>query len=183
MRKRLRDAYTPAELRRVYETPHDHRRWADHITRVDVTVAFAKTLLGTVSTVADLSCGNGSIANGLGAETTYLGDYAPGYPIHGPIEETLGQIPRVDAFVLSETLEHLDEPEPVLRHIRMKSAALVLSTPVDCWNDPNPEHYWAWDREGVEELLTASGWRVQAYTALDLRPMTGAYCFGIWVCR
>ena len=183
MRMRLRPAYQPDELARIYPQPHDHTRWVDHLIRVDVTVALARGHVDQPATAADLSCGDAAIVKGLNPRRAYLGDYAPGYEIHGPIEETVTEIPRVDVYVCSETIARLANPKKVLKQIRGKAAALVLSTPVDNWNDPNPEHYWAWSRDDVEEMLTAAGWRVEIFNALDLRPLTGAYCFGIWCCR
>jgi hypothetical protein len=183
MRARLRPAYTPERLGQIYAQPHRHDQWPDHLVRVAVTIDLARALAGRPATAADLSCGDAAILKALDPDTTYLGDYAPGYQLHGPIEETITQIPRVDLFVCSETLEHLDDPDKVLHAIRGRAASLILSTPVDCWNDPNPEHYWAWSREDVEDMLATAGWQVAFYTGLDLRPTTGAYCFGIWGCR
>lgn len=183
MRKRLRDAYAPEKLGEIYAEPHQHRKWPDHQIRVAVTVQVAHALVGDVHTAADLSCGDAAILRALRIPRIHLGDYAPGYEYHGPIEETAQELPRVELFVLSETLEHLDDPDKVLHAIRPKTAALVLSTPVDCWQDHNPEHYWAWSREDVEEMLTGAGFRVVVYSALDCRPGGGEYCFGIWGCR
>jgi len=182
-RERLRPAYSPERLAEIYARPHDHTRWVDHKARVAVTVQVAYALAGNVSTAADLSCGVAATLRALGVPTVYLGDYAPGYPLHGPIEQTLEHIPPVDLFVCTETLEHVDDPVLVLTGIRSKASMLILSTPVGCWHDHNPEHYWAWDREGVEDLLTAAGFTVALYAGLDLRPGGGEYEFGIWGCR
>ena len=46
--------------------------------------------------VADLSCGNAEIARGLGVEHVVLGDYAPGYQLCGPIEETVEALRSAD---------------------------------------------------------------------------------------
>lgn len=183
MKTRLRGPYDDAKLAEIYATPHDHTRWADHKARVAVTVQIAHALVGHVPTAADLSCGDAATLKALGVPTKYLGDYAPGYPLHGPIEQTITEIPAVDLFVCTETLEHVDDPDLVLRAIRAKTNALILSTPVGCWGDHNPEHYWAWSREDVEEMLTAAGFRVALYAGLDLRPGGGEYEFGIWGCR
>lgn len=183
-RQRLRPAYADDELRGLYRTPHDHRRWHDHHLRVDVSIAVARWLAGDgVAAAADLSCGNGAILTAIPAAMKHYGDFAPGYQHQGPIEETIGQIPDVDLFVCSETLEHLDDPDVVLGRIRERSRMLVLSTPVDAWNDSNPEHYWAWSREDVEEMLTAAGWQMHVYATADFRPMGLPYCFGIWGVR
>lgn len=184
-RRRLRPAWPPEELARIYATPHDHTRWDDHRLRVAVTVEVGRwmTRRGDVHTVADLSCGDAAVATRLGADATVLGDYAPGYPVTGPLEETLPALDAVDLYVCAETLEHLDDPDAALRTIRDRSRLLLASTPVNAWADVNPEHYWCWDRQGVEDMLAAAGWVVDAYVPVDLRPAGYYYAFGVWACR
>lgn len=187
-RKRLRPAYSPGELARIYATPHDHTKWQDHQLRVAATVEVGKWMgqAGGFRSAADLSCGDAAILRGIGdvAGHLHLGDFAPGYPYTGPVEETIHLIPPVDLFVLAETLEHLDDPDKVLAAIRLNTRTLLLSTPVDAWDDPNDEHYWAWSRADVEEMLTAAGFEVTVYSAVDFRMYGhGCYQFGIWGCR
>lgn len=178
-RERLRPAWTPAELADMYPTPHDHHRWADHEIRVDATIAAGLKLAGPgVGSAADLSCGNGAILRALPAATKLFGDFAAGYEYTGPIERTIDQIPDVDLFVCCETLEHLDDPDSALKAIAGKARLLLLSTPVDAWGDGNLEHYWAWDREAVEAMLTAAGFGVLDYTSVH-----PSYHFGIWSCE
>lgn len=179
---RLRPAHSPEKLAELYATPHDHRRWADHLLRVDATIVMARWLARNgIESAADLSCGNAAIIDALDVRDRYRGDLAPGYPICGPIEVTLGLIPAVDMYICSETLEHLDDPAAVLKQIRGKAGSLVLSTPVEAWNDPNEEHYHAWDRAGVEQLLAEAGFHVAAYSTVDFRHVNpNFYCFGIW---
>jgi hypothetical protein len=183
VRVRLREAYSDEKLAEIYATPHQHTAWADHIVRVGITSELCRALVGRVTSAADLSCGDAAIVKSLTADRLYLGDYAPGYEFTGPIEQTVWAIPHVDVFVCTETLEHVDDPDRVLASIRQKTGALVLSTPVDCWQDHNPEHYWAWSRTDVEEMLTAAGFDVRLYAELDCRPGGGEYAFGIWGCR
>lgn len=182
-RVRLRPAHDADALAKIYATPHTHTKWLDHKIRVAVTAQFAHVLTGRSETAADLSCGDGAILNALDVGTRYLGDFAPGYPITGPIDDTITRIPLVDLFVNCETLEHLDDPDKTLGLIRSKTKTLVLSTPVDAFRDVNTEHYWAWSRRGVEEMLSAAQFQVLAYTAVDCRPGGGEYQFGVWYCR
>jgi hypothetical protein len=185
-RQRIRPAHTPEELARIYATPHDHRRWRDHHLRVAMTIEVARWLAedNAVRSAADLSCGNGAILSALPAASRHFGDFAPGYDLTGPIEDTIEQIPDVDLYVCSETLEHLDDPDKVLKAIRAKTRTLVLSTPVDAWDDTNPEHYWAWSRADVEEMLAAAGFEPVVYSALDFRALGPYYYqFGIWGLR
>jgi hypothetical protein len=183
MRVRLRDAYSPEKLAEIYAAPHNHSKWHDHQVRVAVTIQIAHALSGAVESGADLSCGDATILNALHVQRRHLGDFAPGHEYTGPLEQTLELIPRVDLYICTETLEHVDDPELVLRAIRSKARDLVLSTPVDNWGDRNPEHYWSWSRSDVEELLISVGFQIALYNELDLRPGGGEYAFGIWGCR
>lgn len=182
-RVRLRPAYTAEQLADLYATPHNHSCWGDHRVRVAITAQLSHLLAGPISTAADLSCGDATILKALNVGARYFGDYAPGYPLTGPIDDTINEIPVVDLFVCCETLEHLDDPDLTLKKIRAKTRALVLSTPVDAFGDTNPEHYWAWSREGVEAMLAEAGFRTEVYTAIDFRPAGAEYCFGVWFAR
>jgi hypothetical protein len=184
VRQRLRPAHTPEQLARIYARPHDHRRWPDHHLRVDATIALARWMAGgTVGRAADLSCGNGAVLAAIDAEVKVFGDFAPGHEVTGPLEDTLEQLEPVDLYVCAETLEHLDDPDKVLVQIRGKARGLVLSTPVDAWDDDNEEHYWSWSRADVEGMLTGAGFRLGVYSAVDFRPLGLPYAFGIWGLR
>lgn len=185
-RRRLRPAYSPEELAQVYATPHAHSGWQDHRLRVSVTVEAARWLAESsgARTAADLSCGDGAVLNATSVPLRLFGDIAPGHEFTGPIEETLGEIPDVDLFVCTETLEHLDDPDKVLAGIRAKTRTFLLSTPVAAWQDTNPEHYWAWSRTDVEEMLWAAGFKPAVYSTVDFRSSGEAfYQFGIWGCQ
>jgi hypothetical protein len=67
-------------------------------------------------------------------------------------------------FVISETVEHRDDPD---------------ATPIEAWNDANVEHVWAWDRDGVEEMMTGAGWTPQRFKTVDSREYGEPYCYGI----
>lgn len=187
MRVRLRETPVGAELRQMYAAPHDHTTWPDHVIRVDVTVALALGFIINGMTVGDLSCGDAAIPRGIAAQRDVrlvLGDFAPGYEHTGRIEETIDLISPVDVFVCCETLEHLDDPDGVLKQIRAKAGRLVLSTPAGETTDSrNPEHVWGWDPEDLVPMLTGAGFRIGAYVALNLRPGGCMYDFQIWVCR
>jgi hypothetical protein len=184
MRRRLRPAYTDAELATIYATPHDHRKHFDHLLRVDVTIQVGNWLAGEgVGRAADLSCGNGMVLQHIRARQKFYGDFAPRYPLVGPLEQTLDQIPDVDLFVCSETLEHLDDPDTVLKRLRDKTRMLLLSTPDGEDDDFNPEHYWGWDADEVRGMLVAAGFNPVVHTTVDLRPAGYVYSFQIWGCQ
>jgi hypothetical protein len=191
---RLRGPWARDQLAIMYATPHDHFIYGrGHGERVDATIAAAQALAterGPVTSIADLSCGNAYTVNRLielGAVQrpafVWLGDTARGYPLHGPIEETLDLIPVVDLYVCGETIEHLDDPGAVLKQIRAKTRLLALSTPVENWDDTNAQHYWSWDVPDVAELLTSAGFTIDAFTDVDSRTYGEPYRYGIWTCH
>ena len=181
MRKQLRPFYTPEQLARVYSRTYDHTRWTDHIERVNKTTELLDVFAMATNSqsVADLSCGDGAIVN----NSTWpwavkiLGDYTS----PGPIEEALPQLQRVDMFVLSETLEHVENPAGVLAGIRSVADHLLLTTPHGETNNLNPEHYWGWDREGIQELLDDTGWTPVA-CELFTPTTVQYYTFQMWMC-
>lgn len=187
MRRRLRPMPDKATLDRLYAQPHRHEQWPDHRVRVDVTTTLARHILQPGGTVADLSCGDATIARNLEQSheaKLYLGDYAPGYQYTGPIEQTITALAEpVALFVCSETLEHLDDPDAVLASIRPKAANLILSTPDGEDNDHNPEHVWGWDAEAVEKMIRGAGFQPVIHTTLDMRPAGFVYSYQIWCCR
>lgn len=175
----------PEDMAGLYPKPHDHRRYGlGHDLRVDLTIAVAVKFmrLHGWETAADLSCGNGAIALSI-ADAPTLGDFAHGWPIEGPLEETIDTIEPHDVYVCSETLEHLDNPGEALAKMRGIAKGLVLSTPIECWDDDNPEHLWAWGREDVEWLLSSAGWTPEVHVQFDARVFGETYLYGIWVAK
>lgn len=187
MIKQLRPFYTDEQLREVYNHSYDHTRWEDHIIRVAVTIHIGRWMRDHVGaqSAADLSCGDGAILRGLDISESVYGDLVPSTQVNlnkaGPILETLEEISPVDLFVLSETLEHVEDPKTLLSDIRSKSAVLVLSTPEGETTDDNPEHYWGWDRHDIRGLLESTGWEPVVCTILDTA-VPGGYTYQIWGC-
>lgn len=185
MIKQLRPFHTPEYLSEMYAQPHNHHIFGrGHHIRVELTKVMALELANKVSAKsgADLSCGNGDILRSLPLNNHHYGDFAPGYTYKGPLHETLKQIPNVDIYVCSETLEHVENPGKTLKDIKSKSRSLVLTTPVDKWDDSLAEHYWAWDREGIEELLTDAKWKVVTFVMFDSTVFGEPYKYGMWCC-
>jgi hypothetical protein len=60
---------------------------------------------------------------------------------------------------LTEILEHVVDPDLLLRLARRKSDVLVASSPI---GDPecgrNHEHLWAWDESDYQAMLETEGW-------------------------
>lgn len=187
-RVRLRPVHDPAALGQMYREPHDHTRWADHVQRVAATVEAGRALVdaaGVVpATIADLSCGDAAIARTLSPPfgNLILGDYAPGYPITGPVEQTIRAVTSCDLFVCCETIEHLDDPDTVLAIIRERTVLLLLSTPVDDIGQAgNPEHYWSFGVEDVRAMLEATGFDPVLHRVIHCDTEGTAY--QIWGCQ
>lgn len=180
MRIRLRPAYTNEQLKNVYSKPHNHSNFEDHKIRVRKSIELLKDF-GEYNSIADLSAGDATIINALDADNKYIGDYAPGYEIIGRIEDTIKDIPNVDLFICSETLEHLDDPDETLKAIRAKTKYLFVSTPNNESNNGNPEHYWGWNNEDMREMLVDAGFDPQVYFLLKFEDYL--YDFQMWICK
>jgi hypothetical protein len=168
-RARLRGNPTADELATLYASPHDARLYGyGHELRVQSTIALGKTTCGPEpGRVIDLSCGNAVIPRAIGGHfgcPVVLGDFAGGYQFHGPIEESIREVAEwrkgdaIGLFILSETIEHLEEPDEVLMQIGSVADQLIVSTPIDERGAGTPEHIWSWDIEYVKALLHETGW-------------------------
>jgi len=182
MRKRLREKYSDEMLANIYKQPHNHISWEDHKFRVQVSIGLLKPIL-PLNSAADLSAGDATIINSLDIDNKYIGDFASGYEYQGPIEKTIDEIPSVDLFICSETIEHLDDPDTVLNKIREKTKWLLLTTPNGENNDSNPEHYWGWDTEGIEDMLKKSGFSTMMLNTLRCDGIPGAYNYQMWLAK
>jgi hypothetical protein len=180
MRQRLRSTYEDFALKQIYQIPHNHLQFADHIIRVNTSIDLLNEF-GTYESIADLSAGDATIIKSLESDKKYIGDFAPGYEITGAIETTINQIPKVDLFICSETLEHLDNPDAVLAAIREKTNYLFVSTPNGESNTLNPEHYWGWDSEDMKEMLIKAGFEPQIFHLLKFENYD--YDYQMWVCK
>lgn len=177
-RLRLRPARTSeqeAELyARTYPDGYRHDRWPDHIERVDASVEMIRRYAGQIRTAADLSCGDAAILCQLsGIREMWLGDLqgVPSTPpagtsarVHpvpaGPLPDSLADLPEpVDLYVLSETIEHMDDPDELLRQLASCATYLFLSTPLnEVTGSGNVEHYWSWGQEDIHAMLQEAGW-------------------------
>ena len=169
-RWQIRPFYSEQERAKIYNRTYDHTWWPDHIERVAKTAQLLGELARTTGaqTIADLSCGDGAIImkTQYVFEEIHFGDLVQqqrgfaGISPHfysGPIEQTIEQIPPVDLFLCSETLEHVEDPDSLLRSIRGKARHLLLTTPCGENHARNPEHYWGWEQEDVRAMLLAAG--------------------------
>lgn len=186
-RERCRPKYSEEVLKEIYSKHWEMQfDWEDHVLRQQYTLDLANELITPEDTIgADLSCGDAYLSRNLPQIQWLLGDFAPGYQYRGPIEETVDEIPKVDVFLCCETLEHLDDPDGVLRAIRKKTKKLIISTPICRWHDQNPQHYWAWDQKAVRQMFMNAGFKKAAYKEtphLKRGDQYFGYSFQIWGC-
>ena len=176
--KRLRTNPDSSELNELYESPHDHMAWgASHDIRVRATIEMGKWLglQFPIDSIADLSTGNAAIPKGIAGEDTtlFLGDFAEGYEFSW---RHLGRDLKI---------EHVEDPEFVLRKIRDKANLLLISTPIgeDLNEDgeANPEHLWGWDQEGLLSILNKSGW-TEVICRIDV-VFLNTYSYQVWSMR
>jgi len=182
VRVRLRETSTE-----TYDSICENNDHPDHRWRIDATIALAKWF-EPIAIAADLSCGTGRILTEICWARKWFGDIAlpesaagPLNYLNGPIEETIHMIPDVDLFVCTETLEHLEDPDAVLREIRNRTRYLVTSVPVCGGPDLDPGHLWDWDVEGFGNMLDAAGFEMVCRTVLEMPPPY--FNCQIWGCR
>jgi len=186
-----------------YQVARNNAEWPDHVLRANVTGALIASTAPT--DVIDPACGDGSIV--MAAHHLRAIQHATLFDISGPsveilrerqqnrrnedipedwrierssIEDALGD-GSYDLIVLTEILEHLEDPDAILRLARQRAIRLVASSPEmrPGQIDDNPEHLWMFDGEGYEEMLRTAGWTGVQKTHLAFRSM---YNFQIWVC-
>ncbi len=181
-RMQLRGFYAPEQLTQVYAGRYLHDKWPDHRLRVAYTAQLLREM--NPESVADLSCGDAAVVTQAKlACPVHLGDITPGWSYTGPVEETILEIPPVDVFVCSETLEHVENPDGLLQLIRGKARRLLLTTPDGESDSRNPEHYWGWTADDVKLMLADAGWEPEHFEHYTPPVPAPYYVFQVWGCR
>lgn len=185
-----------------YQVERSNSKWVEHELRKDVTGALIAWI--NPDSVLDPACGDGSVVTAAlrfqPIKTIYLSDIsqpnidqlsvaaglrlalAGAHIACMSIEDMLTTFTgHVDVIILTEILEHVDDPDWILRLARERSRYLVASSPEmrPGQYDDNEEHLWMFDREGYREMLVDAGWKVQQYTHLGFQ---STYDFQIWCC-
>ena len=202
------DFRTPEEERayyaQVYPDGYKHERWGDHVERIKASADLIERYVSRIKTAADLSCGDGALLNMISRhlEHAYFGDLngvpasaavsckARGYTVlqPEPLPGSLHQLPvdePTDLLILSETLEHVKDPERLLSAAADWANYLFLSTPLD---EPagsgNLEHYWGWGQADIHAMLDENGWQPLELKILRPKATEGwddAYVFQLWM--
>lgn len=81
-----------------------------------------------------------------------------------------------DIAVITEVLEHLDNPHGQLRRIRSGGARwLICSSPIGETPESHDEaHVWGWDTEAYAAMITAAGWNVTHHTQVGIFQVVAA---------
>jgi len=193
LRTRLASELTPYD----YQVVRDNFVWPDHIARL-LTTAGIVAWFGP-GTVCDPACGDASILEAAYRLRPFvsaiLGDISvpqiealrPSFPAKlrfGTAIETLGDLPdkSVDVVVLTEILEHVEDPETLLREARRVGGALVASSPIDeVPGTGNHEHVWSYSTGDYFDMLREAGWNPVISQMLELPGYV--YRFQTWGCR
>ena len=187
MRVRLRSRWSDEKLAELYATPYDHTQWDEHIERVKWTARRLQQFIDLqrpkIERVVDLACGDGALLNLLNNVTEKIyGDmvFAPHLTLAPMSIETTVRYMTGDLLVCSEVLEHLDDPDAVLRDAHAGFQWIAITTPLG-ETDPekNYEHYWGWDTLGVDDMLYDTGWSPRCIETLNL----SYYTYQFWIAR
>ena len=185
-----------------YQVKRDNFSWADHVLRVQLTGALISWF--APDTILDPACGDGTIvaaahrarpiAAARMADLSRPNFYFVGSEMRGilpdnlsvacqSIEETLAEDRNYDVVVLTEILEHVEDPVAILRMARQRANVVIASSPLIMDNgqiDDNPEHLWQFDAPGYEEMLIEGGWQPIAFAPVHLVPKQFIYDFQLW---
>jgi hypothetical protein len=186
-----------------YQVRRSNYAWADHVLRVQLTGALISWFCP--DTVLDPACGDGSIimsanrARPISAarladiskpncdyiESMEAASYLPAKysVVCQSVEETLSEDRFYDMIVLTEILEHVEDPVHLMKLARAHAKIVVASSPLipdDGTMDDNPEHLWQFDIHGYGEMLEESGWHPITCLPVSLTPPQFIYDFQIW---
>lgn len=174
----------------------DNYAFTDHYQRTLVTGALIAAQ--EPATVADPAVGDGTVLDIAFKirpfEMAYVSDLsepnirklAVSYPHQkavGDLLSALNTIPEVDVIVLTEILEHLEDPDQVLSLARQKAKKLVASSPIE---EPvgivNSEHLWSFGKDGYHDMLVDTGWSPFSYTEIGFENTSQFYyTYQLWV--
>jgi 2-polyprenyl-3-methyl-5-hydroxy-6-metoxy-1,4-benzoquinol methylase len=190
LRTRIGNGFTEEQ----YQVVRDNFIWNDHILRTYCTAAAIAWL--KPETVCDPACGDGSIVEAAHQlswiETAYLSDISKpniervklldvAGDLVADVGNALDMMVDADVIVLTEILEHVEDPDSLVREARVHGKYLVASSPLNETSSGNHEHIWGFSKQDYSDMLTGAGWTPIAYQELSPDPFY--YTFQLWVCK
>jgi len=162
-----------------------HMEQPENKIRLLCTAALVEyaTLCHNVESIVDCGCGDGGLLQYL--KQRGIGN-SVGYDFHGPgvkyardargvsanyanFLENLEMLTEADLTIMSEVLEHLDDPHTTLQ--RISSSWIVVSSPNnETQYGHADEHQWVWDRDGYVNMISKQGW--VPYQVVDVHNAT-----------
>jgi 2-polyprenyl-3-methyl-5-hydroxy-6-metoxy-1,4-benzoquinol methylase len=179
-----------------YQVARTNEEWPDHVLRTLTTAAHIAWL--RPNSILDPACGDGTVVKAAlklwSAERVLFSDIGrenikalrrEGWETDqdDALELLRSQADKSwDVIVLTEFLEHIADPDELLREAKRVGSWLVASSPEMRVNqvDSNPEHLWMFDGDGFREMLAESGWIPTQKSFLGFPALM--YDFQIWVC-
>jgi 2-polyprenyl-3-methyl-5-hydroxy-6-metoxy-1,4-benzoquinol methylase len=180
-----------------YQVVRDNFAWPDHVLRLLVTAGVVAWL--QPNSVCDPACGDASILEAAHRlrpfHKAFLSDISepqvaalrPTFPAVLEVSDAqtaLERLPEnVDVIVLTEILEHIEDPGLLIRAARDRAKYLVASSPIDEQEGMgNHEHVWSWSRQSYADMLRAESWRPKTYTEIDFPGSGYPYTYQLWAC-
>lgn len=166
-----------------------HREEWPHGGRLSRALEYARLAAGDGATsLVDLGAGDGGflsmVAEELPALTAWGYEFTPanlegaterGVTVH-QANFLIDPVNIGDIAVITEVLEHLDDPHGQLRRIRSGGARwLICSSPIGETPESHDEaHVWGWDMEAYAAMITAAGWNVTHHTQVGIFQVVAA---------
>jgi 2-polyprenyl-3-methyl-5-hydroxy-6-metoxy-1,4-benzoquinol methylase len=171
----------------------DHINQNYHRDRLLFSKKMILDLKDNIKNVCDLGCGNGGLLKKLGFED-YIGfDITPANIQYGRTHYNLSniflfnfineiniyenkydhlkfneKIPKKDLYIMTETLEHLEDPHAMLEKVSKLCKYAHFSVPANESIQNSYElHIWVWDNNGFSNMVQ------QHYTILDHKEFSG----------
>lgn len=151
-----------------------HLEQSVHQPRMHAVAALASDAVDRfgIDSIVDLGAGDGGMLSLL----AMTGVPCWGYDINPPnvryaheerqVDVRFGDFTTEDIewgqlAIMTEVLEHLDDPHGVLRNVAAHCDFLIASSPAsETVENHDASHVWTWDQEGYHELLRGSGFQV-----------------------
>jgi len=169
--------YASQEWHRNREAAH-HLDQKSHRPRMLIALDYVLDALNLgASTVVDLGCGDGGMLSLLKEKNikSWGYDFTPANIEYAKnirqvdarlIDFQVDQIEYGDIALLTEVLEHLEDPHTTIQ--QLPSKYLIASSPYN-ENDKNhtPYHIWAWDEEGYQNLIQSNGYKILKHSLVS----------------